>query len=229
VNKGSAEQTPCSGTAGKFLLRLSGWLGWYNGRMWRSAEIFGAQHDTGQMAKNSRSRRCDDISLGNWQNDSCSSTYHTMIDPGTVVGITSFGLQVCQGLLSFYQRYKEWGEDVVELCHTLQSTKSILQLLQNSLSKRQHDESIATAIMDEMQHCLETYKTMEAILSKISQGKGKEGVRQKGSAWVRAKYPLKASLVVKLRGFLHEQIQHLSILLDILHMWVGTPFLVSVV
>lgn len=141
-----------------------------------------------------------------------------MIDPGTIVGITSLGLQVCQGLLSFYQRYRGWGEDVVALCCSLERTESVLQLLQNTLSKRQQDESIATAIMDEIQHCSETYKMLETILSKISQGKGKEGVRLKGPMWVRVKYGLKESLVIKLRGFLHEQMQHLNILIDILHM-----------
>lgn len=152
-----------------------------------------------------------------------------MIDPGTAVGIASLGLQVCQGLLTYYQSCKSCGEDVQELCQSLQSTKVVLELLQDNLNKRQLDESAATAFKNEMQHCSEIYEKLQTILDKIAQGKGSEGCQRKGkSIWVQVKYPLKESLIIKLRGFLHEQKQHLNLLLGILQMWLETLLIIVI-
>lgn len=142
-----------------------------------------------------------------------------MIDPGTIIGITSLGLQVCQGLLSYYKGFKESGEDIVELCKSLEHSKKGLELLQNNLDRLQQDGSIATALRNEMQHCSEIYNTLQRILDKISEGKGKGGWRRPGKSLLsRVKYPFKQDLIMKLGWFLREHEQHLNILLGTLQM-----------
>ena len=51
---------------------------------------------------------------------------------GSVAGITSFGIQVCQGLASYYHDYKDYDSDISEAYKAISSLGNVDILINNA-------------------------------------------------------------------------------------------------
>lgn len=62
-----------------------------------------------------------------------------MSDPFSVaasaVSIVSLGIQVCQGLLTYYDDYKSYDDTVGSLCRKVESLRSTLEICEEALQK----------------------------------------------------------------------------------------------
>ena len=64
---------------------------------------------------------------------------------GSAVGIASLGIQVCQGLLSYYDGWRSYNSDVRSAYDTVDDLSRTLALLKASLDCNELDEEEGTS------------------------------------------------------------------------------------
>lgn len=148
-----------------------------------------------------------------------------MTDPlsvaGSVVGVTSLGIQVTQSLVDFYKAYKSQDSEVSSIIGRLESLVEIFQHLKNALSGRifQADEqnlinSIETSITD----CDEYVSELQDECQKFSKSSLigiKAAIKVAGR---RVIYPFRKSTLQKLDEDIGEIRANLSFALDVLQL-----------
>lgn len=70
---------------------------------------------------------------------------------GSAVGIVSLGIQVCQGLLSYYDSWKNYELDTVNARESIDDLSRTLSLLKGSLNA----ENLKAERTDRVRRCLE--------------------------------------------------------------------------
>ena len=85
---------------------------------------------------------------------------------GTAVGIISLGLQVCRGLVSYYEAYQGQDEKVADILRDISALNSSLKAIQRCLSKlsSRQLETIAQA-GDSVIDCAAVVKRLERLLA----------------------------------------------------------------
>lgn len=70
------------------------------------------------------------------------SFYSIMADlaslAGTAVGVISLGIQVCQGLVSYYKNWKSFDDDIAHLYAKIDGLRITLENLEHTLPKLRH-------------------------------------------------------------------------------------------
>jgi hypothetical protein len=61
---------------------------------------------------------------------------------GTAVGIASLGIQVCQGLLSYYDSWKSYGSDISSTYDAITDLSKTLILLRTTLQQQADEERV---------------------------------------------------------------------------------------
>lgn len=138
---------------------------------------------------------------------------------GSAVGITSLGIQVCQGLLSYYDSWKEYKADIATTYSSIENLAGTLKLLQESLSRTALDPARAERVQECLDSCVNSLFQLRKKLHKLQTYSAPHGWRQK--AWKElqgAFYPLHESTLVKLRGITSELQRHLSLALQALQL-----------
>lgn len=144
------------------------------------------------------------------------------MDVGSAVSIASLGIQICQGLLSYYDGWKNYKSDIGDACNSIADLSRTLILLKASLNDGHLDEERTERVKRCIQSC-------EGVLSKLSeesqklQRYGQPGeLRQKAWAEVqRMWYPFRASTLVKLRELVNDIRESLKLALQVLQLDVG--------
>lgn len=72
---------------------------------------------------------------------------------GTAVGIVSLGVQVCQGLLSYYSGWKDFGEDVKATTDSIADLRRILLVLEDILSRSSQSDIVRST--ESAEKCLQ--------------------------------------------------------------------------
>jgi hypothetical protein len=145
------------------------------------------------------------------------------MDPGTVLGVVSLGLQVCNGLLGYLKDWKACPKEVQDVCQSLQGTEKTLNLIQN-IGKRLPDEPAAVRIEVSLRRCRGIFEELQQELKELNKNhdhdsNSTERIRFKvKSQWLRANYPRKKGTIQNLLKLLHEQEDNLVLLLEILQM-----------
>ena len=142
---------------------------------------------------------------------------------GSAVGIASLGIQICQGLLSYYDGWRGYDADVSSAYDTVDDLSRTLALLRALLGCNELDEEKK----DRVKRCLHSCEERLAKLSRKSQKLRKygqpEGFRQK--AWAelqRAWYPFRASTLARLREIVADVLERLKLAIDVLQLDVST-------
>jgi hypothetical protein len=141
---------------------------------------------------------------------------------GTAVGVASLGIQVCQGLLDYYQACESYDRTIQEaqkwIIH-LQRTLVILgDVLQGANAKQDIFQNAQTGILN----CEDGIRKLEKKLRKIRKGDpgtAKEKTRAMGHRLV---YPFQQSTIAKLKECVKDLFDHL--LLSIQMLQVDTDF-----
>jgi ankyrin repeat domain-containing protein 50 len=145
------------------------------------------------------------------------------MDPGTVLGVVSLGLQVCNGLLGYFQDWKACPKEVQELCQSLQSTEKTLNLI-HDIGRRLPDEPAAVRIEASLHRCRGIFEELQKELKELNKNHDHDSNSTKRfrfrvkSQWIRANYPRKKDTIQNLLKLLHEQKDNLVLLLGILQM-----------
>jgi hypothetical protein len=142
---------------------------------------------------------------------------------GSAVGIASLGIQVCQGLLTYYDDWRGYHTDVGSAYDSIDDLSRTLALLKASLDSDELDEERKNRV----KRCLQSSEESLAKLSQKSQKLRKhgqpEGLRQKAWAEIqRAWYPFRASTLAKLREIVDDVRERLKLAVQVLQLDVST-------
>jgi ankyrin repeat domain-containing protein 50 len=130
---------------------------------------------------------------------------HAMDVAGSAVGLASLGIQVCQGLVSYYDAWKSFNSDVSSTYDSIDDLSRTLALLKSSLDNDELDEEKKERVKECVRSCEESLINLSKKSEKLQKYRQPERLRQK--AWAelqRAWYPFRASTLAKLREIVAE-------------------------
>jgi hypothetical protein len=138
---------------------------------------------------------------------------------GTVVGLISFGITVCDGLTTYYQAWEARDDDISTALKSIAQLRNTLALLTRKLANFQNIESTFNA------HVLDSLSLMEDKLKKL--GAILENCRiecpRGPKEWLvdlsrRAAYPFRKKTINDLQSLIRDLMNNLSLVLEVLHL-----------
>lgn len=135
-----------------------------------------------------------------------------------VAGLLSLGITVCQGLLSYYNSWKDADENVARTLDSIGRLAKTLALLRSAIRQRRSDGDMLRHVEDCIGSTEKSIRSLEKKLNKVKfvssqgewQGRAKAGMR-------KALFPFKESTLAKLREICSELRDDLALALSGLH------------
>ena len=143
----------------------------------------------------------------------------------SAAGLVSLGIEVCKGLLIYYQSWRTAESDVAGMYSSIETLAKTLILLdsviKNGVFEQQIVKNVEKSILATATGLTSLKKKLDKI--KVSHQEDKWTEKTKGS-FRRAIYPLKLSVLVKLKELASELRDDLALALNVLQMYVrGFP------
>ena len=153
-----------------------------------------------------------------------SNALRTAMDiTGSAVGIVSLGIQVCQGLLNYYDSWKSYRTDISTAYDGIACLYKTFTLLQDTLSSSGLDPARVEQAHKCLDSCDDALHKVKKKLGKLQTHPLPCGFRQKTSATVqRSLYPFKESTLAKLRELVSDLYEQLSLALQVLQLEIDT-------
>jgi hypothetical protein len=141
---------------------------------------------------------------------------------GTAVGIASLGIQVCQGLLDYYDAWKGYDSDISSTYNAITDLSKTLILLKTALQQQVDEERVGrvrTCVRDCEDALLELEKKWQSL-----QNYGQpEGLRLKMRLGLpRSWYPFRKENVEALKASVTNAQERLKLALQVLQLDIGT-------
>ena len=148
-----------------------------------------------------------------------------MTDPLSVTasaaGIVSLGITVCQGLIDYYQKYKDKVRDVAKTTQSIETVLSTLNSLESILKTRKFSSSqgaLVTTIEDSIKACVESIDDLQEELERIKDP-SKPGFRTTVRAEIqKLAYPFRVGTLARLRADVQEIRSNISFVIDTLNL-----------
>lgn len=138
----------------------------------------------------------------------------------SIIGTVAFGLQACQGLLTYYRSFKDSTEDVKTMYTSLEGLtrglSDLERIIKEQTANSTLDPNTASLVQDRMAPCNIALKKLREKLDKVlicdSQGKVKAFRK-------RLEYPFKESTLCKIKEQAQDARDDLKLSLEILQMY----------
>lgn len=141
---------------------------------------------------------------------------------GTAVGIASLGIQVCQGLLSYYDSWKAHDSDISSTYNAITDLSRTLTLLRTVL-QRETDKETVGRVRSCVNDCEVAVLELEKKRSSLQEYGHPEGLRQKMRAGLqRTWYPFRKETLEKLKASVTDVQERLKLALQVLQLDMGT-------
>ena len=133
-----------------------------------------------------------------------------MTDPFSVaasaVSVVSLGIQVCQGLLSYYSDYKSYDDDISSLCRKVEDLRSTLDICADILQKPGLTASKASAnVAKNMGACKDGLDSLQKSLDSCKKVPKTQGLKGNfHNCGQRTLYPFKKPNVLQLQSIVVE-------------------------
>ena len=138
---------------------------------------------------------------------------------GSAVGIASLGIEVCQGLLSYYDHWRSYDADVSSTYASIDDLSRTLALLKASADSDELDEEKKDRVKRCLYSCEESLIRLSEKSRKLRKHGQPEGFRKKTRAELqRAWYPFRASTLVKLREIVADVLERLKLAVQVLQL-----------
>ncbi|EMC97141.1 hypothetical protein BAUCODRAFT_106474 [Baudoinia panamericana UAMH 10762] len=135
------------------------------------------------------------------------------------VGIASFGIQVCQGLLSYYNGWKDYKSDISSAYDAIADLSKTLGLLKGSLERERLDDERSERVKTCLRSCEDGLRKLSAKLQELRKHGTPRGVRQKIlSEAQRMLYPFRAETLLKLRQDVEGIQERLKLAIQVLQL-----------
>jgi Cdc6-like AAA superfamily ATPase len=138
---------------------------------------------------------------------------------GTAVGVASLGIQVCQGLLTYYDTWKTYDSDISDACRFIAELSKTFSVLQGSLKDPTLDKERAERVSNALQSCSDALIVLSARAQKLRKHAQPVSTAQK-VLWQtqRLQYPFRAKTLSKLKANVDEIQSSLQIALQVLQL-----------
>lgn len=143
------------------------------------------------------------------------------------IGVVSFGLEICQGLLKYYRSFKDSNQDVKAMYTSLDGFVRILIILEKRINEgkvnRTLGRDIIPVIEESIKSCREPIERLHKELDNVSAETKPYGVgAQVKALGKRLQYPFKESTLMKIKEIIGDARDELELALEILHMYVDS-------
>lgn len=136
-----------------------------------------------------------------------------------IVGIVSFGIELCQGLLDYYSSWKDAESEVMTTCNSIQDLTQILRLVKSTLGNQDLSSEIIVKIHDSIALCEGGITKLNKKLQKIQVLCLRDTVGERLLSQARrALYPFKKSTLIKLQEIVGDLQDRLHLTLTTLDM-----------
>lgn len=141
---------------------------------------------------------------------------------GTAVGIASLGIQVCQGLLSYYDHWKAYDADISTTYSAITDLSKTLTILKSTLQQEVEEEK-AGRVRTCVESCEDALLELEKKRRRLQKFSRPEGLRQKMRAGLqRSWYPFRKETLEALKASVTDVQERLKVALQVLLLDVGT-------
>jgi hypothetical protein len=142
---------------------------------------------------------------------------------GTAVGIASLGIQVCQGLLSYYSDWKDYNLDISSTYDAITDLGKTLILLKSTLGREEVDQERAERVKTCLQDCEAALLALENERHSLQRYVKPEGKREKVRLVLqRSWYPFKKETLEKLKDNVVGVQERLKFALQVLQLDINT-------
>ena len=149
-----------------------------------------------------------------------------MTDPFSIsvgaLSVVSFGIQICQGLIDYYQAAKDQSKDVQTTVSFLQSLSSTLKGLDGSLKQHRfapEQVDLVKNVESHIEACEEAIEDLDRELATITRRDKKPGVLESvKKATQAATYPFKKGTLLKLRETIQDVRENLALAVNTLQL-----------
>jgi len=136
---------------------------------------------------------------------------------GTAVGIASLGIQLCQGLLSYYEAWRSYHQDICDACNKASELEKTFALLNDTLQAPDLEPERRARVAECLASCktgLDRFQKKNRKLLSVTQP---TGTRERAAAAAkRSLYPFKVSTLAKLTEMVEDLVRHLAFAVQIL-------------
>ena len=141
-----------------------------------------------------------------------------------VAGIVSLGISVCQGLLGYYDSWKDAEDNVASMRKSIEALMKTLERLSSCIKGPGLGADCVKDVEECIASCVECIESLQKKLNKIKLTSVDDSWKEKAKAQFRkSKYPFKESTLAKLKETGNELRDHLSLALNVLQMQVHAP------
>ncbi|KAK5690619.1 hypothetical protein LTR97_012175 [Elasticomyces elasticus] len=141
-----------------------------------------------------------------------------MAEASAVIGILSFGIQVCQGITKYYGAWRDCPEEVSSTSNTIDSLRTIFVQFKDILADTQLEQDTRTLVEERVSACLAGLRKLEAENKQF--GSSKPSKFQ--MAIHRLSYPFKQDTLDRLKKVVGGLLGQLSIALQVLDIRAGS-------
>jgi hypothetical protein len=141
---------------------------------------------------------------------------------GTAVGIASLGIQVCQGLLSYYDSWKSYNSDISSTYNVTADLSKTLTLLKITLQQETDKEKVGR-VRTCVNNCEDALLSLEKRRYSLQKYGQPEGLRQKMQAGLQKTwYPFRKETLEALKASVTDIQERLKLALQVLQLDIGT-------
>jgi hypothetical protein len=141
---------------------------------------------------------------------------------GSAVGIASLGIQVCQGLLSYYDAWKSYDSDISGTYDAVTDLSKTLTILKTTLREEVDRERVGR-VDTCVKGCEDALLKLDEKRRSLQEYSQPEGLRQKmRSGLQRSWYPFRKETLAALKGSVTDVQERLKLALQVLQFDVGT-------
>ena len=136
------------------------------------------------------------------------------------VGIISLGIQVCQGLVSYYNNWKDYPEDISRAYNSITDLTRVLELLRTSLKNEKLDIARREQVENSIKSCEDGIHRLSTKLLKFNTNHTTPNPT-KPQAWSNSRrvlYPFKRSTIEKLQEIISDLQTQLGLAIQILQL-----------
>ncbi|KAH6869160.1 hypothetical protein B0T10DRAFT_594995 [Thelonectria olida] len=141
------------------------------------------------------------------------------IDPGTALGVVSLGLEVCKGLLPYYEAWDEYEDTIKDAYNSIADLNKTLALLSDRLQAIQTaspTSPLPVRVVECLTTCEDGVQRLDKKLKKLFRENPHTFKEKAKAGGLRLIYPFRASTLEKLKEIVREPMQSLSLAIQAL-------------
>lgn len=136
-----------------------------------------------------------------------------------VGGTISFGISICQDVLTYYKAFRDSEQDIGQMCASMENVAKTLLAIDLTLRHGSFDQNIIDVVESSINLCAHGLQILAKKLDKIRLTREDSTLRtQLDNAKRKLLYPFKESTLAKLREICHDLKSNLGLAIDALNM-----------